>query len=279
MGVGRERKLEQSGQLDGRRPQLDRRGGHDQCPDQHPLTVTLDIPLTLGTLTLGNSNSSSVGYTLSGSGANTLTLNNSGRGATISVTNGSHAINAAVVLADNLVVSGSGTLAFGNAGITNNGGGYSLTMNGTGGTLILGGSNTYSGGTILNAGILQAGNNSALGASTAALAVNGGTLDVHGYNLNIGPLSGTGTIDDLSGSGTLTAGNGNSSSTFAGTMQNTAGQLSLVKTGLGTLTLSASSGYTGTTLVSGGTLLLATSGAIGGSTFDSSGGGRSVSAR
>ena len=147
-----------------------------------PLTVTLDIPLTLGTLTLGNSNSSSVGYTLSGSGANTLTLNNSGRGATISVTNGSHAINAAVVLADNLVVSGSGTLAFGSAGITNNGGGYSLTMNGTGGTLILGGSNTYSGGTILNAGILQAGNNSP-GSEHAALAVNGGTLDVHGYNV------------------------------------------------------------------------------------------------
>ena len=67
LGVGRERKLEQSGQLDGRRPQLDRRGGHDPCPDQRPLTVTLDIPLTLGTLTLGNSNSSSVGYTLSGS--------------------------------------------------------------------------------------------------------------------------------------------------------------------------------------------------------------------
>ena len=54
-----------------------------------------------------------MGYTLSGSGANTLTLNNSGSGATIAVANGSHAINAPVVLADNLTVSGSGTLAFG----------------------------------------------------------------------------------------------------------------------------------------------------------------------
>ena len=39
------------------------------------------------------------------------------------------------------------------------------------------------------------------------------------------PLSGAGTIDNLSGSGTstLTVGNGNANSTFSGTIQNTAG--------------------------------------------------------
>ena len=39
------------------------------------------------------------------------------------------------------------------------------------------------------------------------------------------------------------------------------------------MTLSASNGYTGTTLVSGGTLLLANTAALSGSTFDTSGSG------
>jgi autotransporter-associated beta strand protein len=222
------------------------------APTNVPLTVTLDIPVTIGTLTLGNSNSSSVGYTLSGSGANTLTLNNFGSGATITVSNGSHTINAAVVLADNLLVNGSGMLAFGSSSSIT--GGYSLTMSGTGGSLVLGGSNAYSGGTTINAGTLQAGSNSALGASTAVLTVNGGLLDVHGYNLNVGGLNGAGTVDNLSGSGSLTVGNGNASSNFSGTIQNTAGQLSLNKTGSGTFGLSGNVTLAGTATVSGGAL-------------------------
>ena len=41
------------------------------------LTITVDAPQTLGTLLLGNSAAAGVGYTLSGTGSNTLTLNNS----------------------------------------------------------------------------------------------------------------------------------------------------------------------------------------------------------
>ncbi len=65
------------------------------------------------------------------------------------------------------------------------GGAGSLAKYGTG-MLTLSGTNGYSGGTSIYAGIVQAGNNSALGSSAAPLAVNGGTFDVHGFNVSIG---------------------------------------------------------------------------------------------
>ncbi|MGO9109422.1 MAG: beta strand repeat-containing protein, partial [Thermoguttaceae bacterium] len=101
-------------------------------------TVTLDTPVAVSAITFSNTAGGS--YTLSGKGSNTLTLNNSGNGTTITVTNGIHVIDAPVVLADNFVVSGSGTLNFDNASsISDNGGHYSLTMSGIGGTLIVSG--------------------------------------------------------------------------------------------------------------------------------------------
>jgi autotransporter-associated beta strand protein len=125
------------------------------APTSTRLTVTLDGPQTVGTLLLGNSASASVGYALIGSGSNMLTLDNSGSGAAIVVTDGTHIINAPVVLADNLVVTGSGTLEFGGSStITETGGSRSLTMDGAGGTLILSGSDNYTGGTIVSAGTL-----------------------------------------------------------------------------------------------------------------------------
>ena len=131
------------------------------------VTITLDMPVTIGSLQFGNSRSVGAGYTLSGTGANTLTLNNSGSAAAITVTNGTHAINAPVILADNLTVITGGTnawtLSFGTASsITDNGAGYSLTMSGTGGTLVLSGSDNYNGGTFVEAGRLIATNSEAL---------------------------------------------------------------------------------------------------------------------
>ena len=135
--------------------------------------VTLDTPVTVAAVTFDNA---AAGYTLCGS--NALTLNNSGGGATITVAAGSHVINVPVVLADNLTVTGSGTLAFGSSsGIT--GSGSALTMSGAGGTLILGGTSTCAGGTTITAGVLQVDNHATLGPGTAPLAVNGGTLIVN----------------------------------------------------------------------------------------------------
>ena len=137
-------------------------------------SITLDSPETIGNLVLGNSGSPNVGYTLSGSGSDTLTFSNSGSGATITVTNGSHVINAPVFLADNLMVSGIGTLAFGNS--SSIAGGYSLSMNLTGGALILSGAETYTGGTNVNAGTLVVKNNTALPDGTSVTVGAGGTF-------------------------------------------------------------------------------------------------------
>ena len=92
------------------------------APSNSALTITLDTPQVLGTLKLGNSLSTTAGYTLSGSGANSLTLNNSRLGAMIKVDNGSHVIAAPVVLGDNLTVSGSGSLSFAAASSVNDNG-------------------------------------------------------------------------------------------------------------------------------------------------------------
>ncbi|MGA2259487.1 MAG: autotransporter-associated beta strand repeat-containing protein, partial [Thermoguttaceae bacterium] len=231
------------------------------------LTVTLDTPQTVGTLVLGSGNPG-VGYIISGSGSNTLTLSNLGSGATITVTDGSHVINAPVVLADNLVVTSGGTnawtLAFGAASsITDNGGGYSLTMNGAGGTLLLSGSNTYTGGTTVSAGVLTYLTRAAQPASGMTNVAAGATLGLGVSNTNTAYFGAT-DLDNL----------------FAGTMPNvtsdpnsnvgidtTAGNftyasnipyttMGLTKLGPNTLTLTGANAYTGLTTVSGGTLQL-----------------------
>jgi autotransporter-associated beta strand protein len=120
------------------------------------VSIALDKPQTVGLLQLGNSAGAVVDYTLSGTGANALTLNNSGYGAMIAVTGGTHAINAPVILADSLQVSGSNSgwvLSFGGASSITGGPGAGLAMVGNG-TLILGGSNTFSGGTDVSSGKL-----------------------------------------------------------------------------------------------------------------------------
>ena len=82
-----------------------------------------------------------------------------------------------MVLNDNLVVGGSGTLAFGVAGsITDNGNGYGLTLNGAGGTLILGGNDSYNGGTRVIAGTLILTSNTALPDGTSLTVGAGGSL-------------------------------------------------------------------------------------------------------
>jgi autotransporter-associated beta strand protein len=151
-------------------------------PTTATVTVTLDTLVTLGSLQFGNSGSANVGYTLSGSSSNTLTFNNSGNGATITLTDGTHAINAPVVLADNLTVTAGSTnpwtLSFGTASsISQSGtGSYSLTMSGTGGTLILSGSDSYTGGTFVTAGTLVVTTPAALPEGSSLTVGAGGTL-------------------------------------------------------------------------------------------------------
>lgn len=133
-------------------------------------------------------------------------------------------------------------------------GGGSLRKDGPG-TLLLSGTNTYAGGTTLNAGTLKPTVAAAL-PDNGNLTVNGGTLDLNGFSKTIGTLAGTGGIITNSTATpiTLTTGVGDGSGTFAGVLQNGSATTSLVKTGSGTLTLAGDQTYTGPTTVQTGTL-------------------------
>lgn len=209
-------------------------------PTTSQVKITLDEPVTLGSLLLGNSASPSAGYTLSGSGANRLTFNNSGSGDTITVTGGSQQINAPVVLNGNLLVAGyplagggagAWMLSFGSAagiadGAPSGSGSFSLTMCGSDGKLVLGGSNTYRGGTTISAGTLQLGNGGASGSVVGGIVIGaGGTLVLdRSDNLTLG--------NAISGGGTLT------------------------KTGGDSLTLSNATAFSGSIVVAQGQLVL-----------------------
>jgi fibronectin-binding autotransporter adhesin len=132
------------------------------------------------------------------------------------------------------------------------------------GTLILGGSgayiggsNTYSGGSFVDSGTVQMGASAAFGAG--ALVVNGGTVDLAGFSPTINGLSGgsSGLIINLTGTNnsTLTVSQ-MSSTTFGGAIANgPTNSVALVLDG-GQLTLTGTNTYSGGTNVEAGTLVI-----------------------
>jgi autotransporter-associated beta strand protein len=190
-----------------------------------PRTVTLDIPVTVGTMTFGNVNQ----YTLSSSVANSLKLNNSDDDSSISVSLGSHVIAASVLLGGNgildvTVTPSSGTLTIsGNIKEVSPGTGV-MHMAGAG-TLLMTGSNSFTVGLVVNSGTVLAGGGHALAGTLAVTVAAGatfglssssdsqtiGSLNVQrtsgGVSLNGGTLNvvanGTANIYGLTGPGTL----------------------------------------------------------------------------
>ena len=137
---------------------------------------------------------------------------------------------------------------------------YSGSITGSGnviksgiGLLVLTGTSAYTGGTEVSGGTLRMGVANALPGTGPVIIDAGMALDLHNFNTNIGSLEGYGSL--LLGSATLTVGGDGSSDVFFGTI---GGSGSLVKTGSGSLILEGTSAntYTGTTIVSGGVLLL-----------------------
>jgi autotransporter-associated beta strand protein len=171
-------------------------------------------------------------------------------------------------------ISGTGTLVKDGAGAADFEGVLSHT-GGTvvnGGTLVLGGANTYTGNTAVNAGgTLQISRDSNLGDAANSLALNGGTLHTTAdvatartLTLNGGgvfdtvvgtTLASTGT---LSGTGPLIK-NGAGTADFEGTLSHAGG--TVVNDGL--LILGGNNTYTGGTLVNGGTLRIASDANLG----------------
>ena len=125
-----------------------------------------------GTLTLG--------FPTSIPNAGALTV----AGGVLSLATGTNMVTTAPVYISGGTISGSGTLNASSYIFTNTGNvSISASLTGLGnliqtgsGTTVLTGNNTYSGGTVFTAGVLSAGSDSNLGASSAPVTLNGGTL-------------------------------------------------------------------------------------------------------
>ena len=147
----------------------------------------------------------------------------------------------------------SGTLT---AALTGSG---SITKQGAG-TLTIAGPASYTGITTVNAGALRAGSTSALSPFSDVTVAASATLQLGGFSNSVGSLAGTGFVEN-SGfvNATLTVGQDNASTSFAGTIRDGSGgftNLSLVKTGGGTFALTGPNSYTGTTTISLGTVVV-----------------------
>ena len=155
-----------------------------------------------------------------------------------------------------------------------NGNGGPLALNfGSGRRDPLSGSNTYSGGTTVSAGILQLGSTAALPAGQA-LTVNGGTLDLNGFSQSVGALNGCGRNHPKQRRGGHLDRRRRRRQLRRSTarFKMAAGGVALSKTGPGVLTLYGNNTYTGGTSLTAGELAIGSITALGGGTLTLGGG-------
>ncbi|KPF81967.1 hypothetical protein IP70_22515, partial [alpha proteobacterium AAP38] len=256
-------------------------------------TVTLAGALTVSngssdTATISSAIAGSGTFTKTGAGTLTLSSTNSSLTGAVSVTGGTLAVGASAIsnsadltldggtLASTTDVSYSKAIALGSNGGTLNLSSGSMTLSGVvsgtgkltitstnaGNAATVSGSNTHSGGTTLDSGILQFNNNSAAGTGTltinggkvrsnAAVTISnavvlGGTLTMSGSNA----MTFSGAVD-LGGADRTINNSITSNLTLSGTISN--GSLTVANQGTGALILSGTNSYT-TTSVTAGTL-------------------------
>jgi autotransporter-associated beta strand protein len=166
-----------------------------------------------------------------------------------------------VTLAADSSIGGSGDITI-NAVVAESGGSRSLTKVGSG-TLALSGTNTYTGATTVNAGVLEVQSNNALGTAVAGTTVSGSgaAIKLTGVNYTTAEalsINGTG----ISNGGALV---NSGTSTFAGAV--TAATNATINTGGGSLTFTGGLIKNGTvlTLTGGGTVNVNTVGISGSS--------------
>jgi autotransporter-associated beta strand protein len=263
-----------------------------------------------GTLVLTGDNTYSGGLTLS---AGTIDINNAGalgtgtftiNGGAIDNTSGAFIdIDTAnpITLGGSFTFEGSNALDLGTGAVNLSGnrtitvdastltvdgaisGGHSLIFSGSG-TLTLTGTNTYTGGTTLNAGTLNIDSSSAIG--TGKLTIDGGTIDnTSGAAITLSTnntqawdgnftFNGTDALNLGTGNVTLSASQtvttDGAALTVGGVISGTG--FALTASGSGTLSLSGNNTFSGGTDLSGGTLDINNASAIGTGTFTIDGG-------
>jgi autotransporter-associated beta strand protein len=143
-----------------------------------------------------------------------------------------------------------------------------LSKSGAGAFVLAGGStNNYSGTTAISGGTLQLAAANSIPQTSAVSLSSSGVLDLDGLNDSVGSLAGTGgtviTSTVLSTNPNLTIDNNNSSTTYAGVIEDA---INLIKVGTGVTEFSGSNSYSGTTTISGGTLKVSNANGLGTST-------------
>ncbi len=209
-----------------------------------------------GTLTLSGANTYT-GLTTVSAGTLAVTVNNAlgtnaagttvAAGATLDLQNVNYSTTEAVTLNGGTLATSTGTSSLaGTVPLTANSivnvGGTQLTLSGVvsgagfgidkqgAGTLVLSGANTYTGATNISAGTLALGSaNERISDLSAVTVAAGATFDLRQFSETIGSLAGAGTVTAGITPDTLTVGGDNTSTTFSGVIQNTAGILHLIK--------------------------------------------------
>jgi len=149
--------------------------------------------------------------------------------------------------------SAAGSFTYSNVLANPDGGTRTLGLTKVGsGSLVLAAANTYTGGTTIEEGSLVMGDAGALGSVAGALVINGGALDLAGHSLAVTSLRGTGgaVTTSVAGAVSLSVAVASGTTSYAGSLEDGAGRVALVKTGVGYLELTGSSSFSGgTTLV------------------------------
>jgi filamentous hemagglutinin family protein len=229
-------------------------------------TSSINVANASTNLTIGGASAATTGAltklgdgTLTLTGANANTGTTTLRAGTLQVGNGGATGNlgsGAVVNLGRLVFNRNNALLAANA-VSSFG---ELVQQGAG-TTTLTGANTYTGATTISAGTLQLGAANRIADVSAVTVAAGATFNLANFSETVGSIAGAGNV--ALGSGTLTSGGNNATTTFAGLVSGTGG---ITKAGTGTLTLSGANTYSGTTSVNAGTLVAANGSALGATT-------------